>query len=107
MSRNKEKGQAILLVATAMGIVLVGALGLAIDSSQLYAHRQMAQEAADAAAEGGIMSIFGKTNDIATNPAKFATTASFPCGTDDAATPCKFAAKGGFKTANTPTDTVQ
>jgi uncharacterized membrane protein len=41
-----------------MSILLIGALGLAIDGGQMYAHRQMAQAAADAAAQAGIMSIF-------------------------------------------------
>ena len=53
--RKAEKGQAILLVVVAMAIVLVGGLGLAIDGSQLYAHSQMAQAAADAAALAGAM----------------------------------------------------
>jgi len=35
----------------AMSILLIGALGLAIDGGQMYAHRQMAQAAADAAAQ--------------------------------------------------------
>jgi uncharacterized membrane protein len=56
--RMNERGQATILVVLAMGIFLLGALGLAIDGSQLYAQRQMAQAAADAAAEAGILSLY-------------------------------------------------
>ena len=56
-NRKSERGQAVLLVVVAMGIVLLGALGFAIDGSQLFAQRRMAQAAADAAAEAGIISM--------------------------------------------------
>src|SRR5438045_2863314 len=49
--KNNRKGQALLLVVTALGIFLVGAMGLVIDGGQMYAHREMAQAAADAAAQ--------------------------------------------------------
>ncbi len=94
MRRNGEKGQALLLVVVAMGIVLVGALGLAVDGAQMYAQRQMAQVAADAAAQAGIMSIFNGTNGAGT--AAFSTNGLFICSTTDAKTPCKYAAANGF-----------
>jgi hypothetical protein len=95
MRRNNEKGQAILLVVVAMGIFLVGALGLAIDSAQLFGHRGMAQVAADAAAQAAILSIFNTTN-VGTND--FAATAAYThdCTTTDAITPCRHARKNGF-----------
>ena len=61
--RNKsEGGQAVLLVIAAMSIFLLGAVGLSVDGSHLYAQRQAAQAAADASAVAGIMSIFDGTN---------------------------------------------
>ncbi|HVO97184.1 MAG TPA: pilus assembly protein TadG-related protein, partial [Bryobacteraceae bacterium] len=59
--RKHEAGQAILLVVLAMSIVLLGSLGFVIDGSHLYAQRVMAQAAADAAAQAGIMSISNRT----------------------------------------------
>ena len=59
---GREDGQAVILVVVAMSVLLIGALGLAIDGGQMYAQRQMAQAAADAAAQAGIMSIFTGTN---------------------------------------------
>jgi len=48
-----EQGQAVLLVILGLSLFLIGALGLTIDGGQMYAHRQMAQTAADSAAEAG------------------------------------------------------
>ena len=58
MREKGEEGQAVVLVALAMGVFLLGAVGLAVDGSHLYSQRQMAQSAADSAAIAGIMSIF-------------------------------------------------
>src|SRR6478609_2824327 len=96
-----QKGQAILLIVVAMGIVVLGALGLAVDGSQYYTQRTMAQAAADAAAEAGIMSIFNGTNTAGS--AQFATNASITCSGSYAQTPCAYAKLNGFGTAD---DTV-
>jgi len=100
MSRRSEKGQAILLVVLAFGLVLLGALGLAIDGAQLYGNREMAQVAADAAAQAGILSIFNGTN---TGSNAFGS-AAYTCSTTDATTPCRFARNNGF--GGTTADTV-
>jgi Flp pilus assembly protein TadG len=102
---RREKGQAILLLVVALSLFLIGALGLAVDGGQMYAHRQMAQTAADSAAEAGIMSIFGRTNATASFP--FATgtpPASFTCSTTDGRTPCVYARRNGF--GGSASDTV-
>jgi hypothetical protein len=96
-----QKGQAILLIVVAMGIVVLGALGLAVDGSQYYTQRTMAQAAADGAAEAGIMSIFNGTN--TSGSAQFATNASITCSATYAQTPCAYAKLNGFGTAD---DTV-
>lgn len=94
---RRESGQALLLVVLAMGIFLIGALGLAIDGSQMYGHRQMAQAAADAAAQAGIMSIFNKSNqNTPAAPSDFGTASAFTCSTTDARTPCVYARNNGF-----------
>lgn len=93
--RHGQRGQAVVLVLLATSIFLLGAVGLAIDGSQLYAQRQMAQAAADAAAQAGIISIFHGTN-TSSNP--FGTSA-FTCTTSDARTPCVYAQSNGFGTS--------
>jgi Flp pilus assembly protein TadG len=99
--KKGEAGQAILLVILALSVFLLGAVGLAIDGSHLYAQRQLAQAAADAAAQAGIMSMFDGTNASGTH--KFLTTTSFTCTTSDP-TPCYYAQTlNGFNQAS---DTV-
>src|SRR6266700_1572144 len=103
MRRKNEKGQAILLVVVAMGIFLVGALGLAIDGAQLYGHRGMAQVAADAAAQAAILSIFNGTNvggnAFAATPPYTTTEYTTTCTVSPAITPCRYALKNGFGTS--------
>ena len=103
---GREDGQAVILVVVAMSILLIGALGLAIDGGQMYAHRQMAQAAADAAAQAGIMSIFDGTNGTSAHPFGTGTPpiASSVCTTADARTPCVYARNNGF--GGTSADTV-
>src|ERR1019366_883556 len=95
MRRKNEKGQAILLVVVAMGIVLVGALGLAIGGAQLFGHRGMAQVAADAAAQAAILSVFDATN-VGTNAFAATTGYTHTCTTTDVITPCTHARNNGF-----------
>jgi Flp pilus assembly protein TadG len=102
MRFKDEDGQAIILVAVAMSIFLIGAIGLAVDGSNLYTQRQQAQAAADAAAQAGIMSIFDSTN--STGTAGFTTTGPFTCTTTDTKTPCVYASNNGF--GGTSSDTV-
>jgi hypothetical protein len=101
--KRSEAGQAVLLVVLGMGIFLLGAAGLALDGSHLYAQYQMAQAAADGAAEAGVHSIFVGSNTAVGNTHGFATTA-FTCASSDTRTPCYYAQTlNGF---NDTTDTV-
>jgi hypothetical protein len=98
---GRESGQALVLVVVALGLFMFAALGLGIDGAQLYAHRQMAQAAADAVAQAAIMSILRGTNSTSTHP--FSTAASFTCtvapATLDLRTPCVYAQYNGFGTS--------
>jgi hypothetical protein len=93
-----RNGQAILLMVVAMSLLLIGVVGFGMDGGQLYAQRQMAQTAADAAAQAGIMSILNGTN--ATSTYTFGTgstpIASYVCTTTDGRTPCVYARNNGF-----------
>jgi Flp pilus assembly protein TadG len=105
---NGEKGQAVLLVVVAMGIFLIGAMGLAIDVSQLFGNQQMAQVAADAAAQAAMLSIFqGVNTNGATNGTTPAFSAApdthFTCIANDQRTPCQYAQMNGFGSGDTIT----
>ena len=73
---------------------MLGAVGMAIDGSQLFAQQQMAQSAADAAAQAGIVTILnGSTPAIGA-------TAGY-CTAADSRSPCTYAQKNGFTTTST------
>lgn len=94
MRYKDEEGQAMILVVLAIGLFLLGAVGLAIDGSHLYDQFQLAQAAADAAAQAGVMDIYdGTTGASGTG---FSTASSFTCSTSDTRTPCAYAIKNGF-----------
>jgi Flp pilus assembly protein TadG len=100
--RKSEAGQATILLLVGLSIFLLGAVGLAIDGANLYANWQMAQAAADAAAQAGIMSVFYGTNTAGTH--QFSTSSGFTCTSSDPKTPCYYAqTRNGF---NTGSDTV-
>lgn len=100
-----ESGQAVVLVLTAMTVFLLAAGGLAIDGAHLYAHRQLAQAAADAAAQAGIESIFYATNTAGAHAFTATSGSNFTCTASDAKTPCYFAQTlNGFNQAS---DTVK
>ena len=93
MRRTHERGQVVILVVLALSLFILGGIGLAIDAAHLYSHRQMAQAAADAAAEAAIMSSFNGTN---TGPNAFGTS-PFDCTpATDVRTPCVYARYNGF-----------
>ena len=106
LTSGGEEGQAVILLVVAMSILLIGALGLAIDGGQMYAHRQMAQAAADAAAQAGILNILDGTNVTSAHPFGTGTPpiASSTCTTADGRTPCVYARDNGF--GGTASDTV-
>jgi hypothetical protein len=101
MRFKNEEGQSIIIVALAMSIFLIGAVGLGFDGSQLYEQRTLAQNTADSAAIAGILSIFNGTTGAAGTG--FATSGTLTCSATDARTPCAYAIKNGFGTSN---DTV-
>jgi Flp pilus assembly protein TadG len=70
-----------------MSIFLFAVIGLAIDGSHLYIQKQLAQAAADSAAQAGILSLFDGTNHMGTHTAGTA----FTCSASDTATACKYA----------------
>lgn len=99
--RKQEAGQAILLVVLAISIFMLGALGFVIDGSHLYAQRTMAQAAADAGAQAGMMSIFDGTSGAW---GSHTAGQAFTCGSNDTASACKYAQ--GLDGFNLAADTV-
>jgi hypothetical protein len=103
MRFKDDEGQAIVLVALASSIFLIGAIGLGVDGAHLYAQRQMAQAAADSGAIAGIMSVFDGTYSAGATSFPLTT---FTCGTTDARTPCAYVSKNGFGGSASDTVTI-
>lgn len=91
--RHTRSGQAVLLLLLALGIFLIGSVGLAVESSLYYTHRQMMQAAADAAAQAAITSIYSRTN---TGSNQMDGTPFTCTNGSDARTPCHFARQHGI-----------
>src|SRR5689334_12642689 len=53
-----QQGQAFLTILMFVAVLLMAMLGLAADYTQVWAHRQMAQGAADAACQAGVADLF-------------------------------------------------
>src|SRR5437867_3919928 len=97
MKKRGQKGGVVILALLGLGLFMLGAIGLAIDTSYLYSHRQMAQVAADSAAQAAIMSVFDHTNvDDGTCNNAFGSSAFSCTANSDCRTPCRFARYNGF-----------
>jgi hypothetical protein len=103
--RRDDRGQVSIFVVLALGIFLLGFVGFAVDMTNLWFHRQMAQTAADASCQAGIIDIL--TNDIGNPTPKSGFTAgtNFDCSTSypnvsgaspPAPAPCIYANLNGY-----------
>jgi putative Flp pilus-assembly TadE/G-like protein len=94
-NHHPESGQANIFVLLALGIFFLAFIGLAVDYSFLWFHRQRAQTAADAACQAGAMDMLvNATNDTSLG-AFPSPIADFDCASVPDAAPCKYAALNG------------
>jgi len=100
-SESPERGQAFLVIVVLIAVFLLVALGIAADYTQVWAHRQMAQAAADAACEAGAADLYlqsVKPNASGSNGiGSFAWIGgSYDCDTNASSPPCAYAALNGY-----------
>src|ERR1051326_8656280 len=57
---SAERGQAFLIIVVFIAFFLLAVVGLSMDYSQIWAHRQMVQGAADAACQAGAADLYLK-----------------------------------------------
>lgn len=98
---STQQGQAFLFIVILVAFFLLAMLGLATDYTQVWAHRQMAQGAADAACEAAAADLFLKGTDPTAStdfPAlDFSWIgSSFDCSTKPNSPPCQYAAFNGY-----------
>lgn len=97
--RVSDRGQITILVVIALAVFLLGFVGFAVDMTNLWFHRQMAQGAADAACQAGIMNVL-----VPTATQGFTPGTSFNCAGLPNSTPCKYAALNGYNGSGLITD---
>src|SRR5690348_8610567 len=104
-SRRREQGQTLIPIMIMIGLFLLAILGVAVDYSQLWARRQMAQAAADAACQAGAADLYLFATDPATSGLDGLESFSFigsayDCGTSANNPPCQYAALNGYTGKN-------
>ncbi len=95
--RAREGGQSLTFVLMGLGLFLLGAVGIAVDISNWWFHRQMAQGAADSACIAGVMDMM--SNAEGQNLGGFpvgSPPATFSCSSNSGAAACKYAALNGY-----------
>lgn len=95
--RAREGGQTITLVLLALGLFLLGAVGIAVDVSNWWFHRQMAQGAADAACTAGVMNLLANAQGGGTGGFPSGSPpASYACSSASSSAPCQYAVLNGY-----------
>jgi len=101
----RQRGQTFLVIVVFIAVFLLAVLGLATDYSQVWAHRQMAQGAADAACQAAAADLF--LNAISPSASgqnglqNFSWIGSpFNCSTNAVSPPCAYAALNGYSGSN-------
>jgi len=102
---SPQQGQAFLIIVILIAFFLLAVLGLATDYSQVWAHRQMAQGAADAACQAGAADVFLKGTDPTASTdfpgLDFSWIGStFDCSALPNSVPCKYASFNGYSGSN-------
>jgi hypothetical protein len=105
--RAGEAGQAIIFVLLVLGIFLLGALCFAFDLSNIWFHRQSAQNAADAACAAGAMDILVDSQGGATGLQGFILGTDYSCTSTATDSICTYAAKNGYNAGTTNTVSVK
>lgn len=101
-----ERGQAIVFVVLAMGLVLLGAVAFSVDMGNLWFHRQSAQTVADASCTAAAMDMLFTANGGGASGG-FTPGTNFSCSGSPSVAPCVYAKKNmGYApstlTAGTP-----
>jgi Flp pilus assembly protein TadG len=103
---RRQTGQTLIIVVIAVAVFLLAVVGLAVDFSHLWLHRQMAQGAADAACQAGAMDLLDNATGASVNPGFVIGNDLTTCnglttqvGSTPPAVPCWYAAQNGYDSA--------
>src|SRR5438874_11545212 len=103
--KSCERGQTFLVIAIFIAVFVLVMLGVAADYTQVWAHRQMAQGAADAACQAGAADLFLQAIDPASTGKNGIGSfswigSSYDCSTNASSPPCTYAALNGYSGSN-------
>src|SRR5712672_3111979 len=102
---SPQRGQVFIAIVIFIAMFLLAALGLATDYTQVWAHRQMAQGAADAACQAAAADLFLNAISPAASGQNGLQPLSwigspFDCSTNAGSPPCAYAALNGYSGSN-------
>ncbi|MGA9564667.1 MAG: pilus assembly protein TadG-related protein, partial [Candidatus Korobacteraceae bacterium] len=99
--RRRDRGQAAIAIVLAMGLILLGMMGLAVDYTNLIFHRQAAQGAAESACTAGAMDMLVKASGVTPPSMGFTAGTSGKCSVGGGGPICSYAKFNGYSA--TPT----
>ena len=103
---HSQRGQTFLVIAIFVAFLMLAVMGLATDYAQIWAHRQMAQGAADAACQAGAADLFLNAVDPSASGQNGLQSFSwiggsgFDCSTNTSSPPCRYASLNGYSGSN-------
>lgn len=103
--RSSQSGQTLIPIVIFVGLFLLAMLGVAADYTQVWAHRQMAQGAADAACEAGAADLYLNAVDPSSSGQNGLQSfswigADFDCSVATSSPPCTYATLNGYSGSN-------
>ncbi len=98
---RRESGQALVFLTLALAIAFLGAGAFSVDMSNLWFHRQAAQNAADATCVAGAMDLLVDAQGGATGHQGFTTGTSFNCAAGSTWPICQYARRNGYSSDGT------
>jgi hypothetical protein len=102
---SSQNGQTLIPIVILIGLFLLAMLGVAADYTQVWAHRQMAQGAADAACEAAAADLYLNAIDPTASGAGGLQSfswigADFDCSVGTSSPPCRYALLNGYAGAD-------
>jgi hypothetical protein len=99
--RSSQRGQTLIPIVIFIGLFLMAMLGVATDYTQVWARRQMAQGAADAACEAGAADLYLNAVDPSSSGQNGLQSfnwigADFDCSVNASSPPCTYATLNGY-----------
>src|SRR5262249_2999538 len=101
LNKSHQSGQAVVFLTLALALAFVGAGAFSVDMSNLWFHRQAAQNGADSTCVAGAMDLLVDAQGGATGHQGFTNGTAFTCSSGSTWPICRYAAKNGYNSNGT------